>query len=184
MPVTSLRTPLAVLGAELELARRPGRSNEQLSQAVASAEQEVARLTRLTNDLLTLARSDEGKLPVTPARTRVRELLERSADRVAGQENAARTACVVEAPADLEAVIDPDRIRQAVDNLVDNALRFAPAGSHITVAGRAEDSRLVIEVADTGPGFPADYIPHAFERFRRPDASRSASEVERGLALQ
>jgi signal transduction histidine kinase len=175
-----LRTPLAVLGAELELAGRPGRSQEQLSQAVASAEEEVSRLTRLTNDLLTLARSDEGKLPVTPVRTPVRELLERSADKVAV---AARAGCVVDAPPDLEAVIDPDRIRQAVDNLIDNARRFAPAGSHITVTGRAQDSSLVIEVADAGPGFPADYIPHAFERFRRPDGSRSGSAGGTGLGL-
>jgi len=178
-----LRTPLAVLGAELELAGRPGRSREQLSQAVASAEEEVSRLTRLTNDLLTLARSDEGKLPVTPTRTRVRELLERSAGKVAGPTVTARTGCVVDAPPDLEAVIDPDRIRQAVDNLIDNARRFAPAGSHITVTGRARDASLVIEVADAGPGFPADYIPHAFERFRRPDGSRSGSAGGTGLGL-
>jgi signal transduction histidine kinase len=89
----------------------------------------------------------------------------------------------VQAPHDLEAVIDPDRIRQAVDNLIDNALRYAPAGSHVTVTGRAECSSLVIEVADAGPGFPADYLPHAFERFRRPDGSRSTSEGGAGLGL-
>jgi signal transduction histidine kinase len=178
-----LRTPLAVLGAELELAGRPGRSQDQLSKAVASAEEEVARLTRLTNDLLTLARSDEGKLPVSPTRTRVREMLERSAERAAGPAASAGVRCVVQARADLEAAVDPDRISQAVDNLVDNALRFAPKGSQVTVIGRAEDSSLLIEVADAGPGFPADYIPHAFERFRRPDGSRSASEGGAGLGL-
>jgi signal transduction histidine kinase len=178
-----LRTPLAILGAELELAGRPGRSREELLQATTSAEEEVARLTRLTNDLLTLARSDEGKLPLSPIRTPVRELLTRSANRVNGSVSRAGPVCVVEAPPDLEAVIDPDRIRQAVDNLIDNALRYAPPGSRVTVTGRAEGSSLVIEVADAGPGFPEEYIPHAFKRFRRPDGSRSTSEGGAGLGL-
>ncbi|HEX5191078.1 MAG TPA: ATP-binding protein [Streptosporangiaceae bacterium] len=177
-----LRTPLAVLGAELELAGRPGRSRDELVEAVASAEDEVARLTKLTNDLLVLARSDEGKLPVRPEPTRVRDLLERSAARAAFS-SAERAACVVRAPRDLVATLDPDRVRQAVDNLIDNALRFAPPGSDITVSGRAHGSTLVIDVADAGPGFPADYLPHAFERFRRPDAGRTRSDGGAGLGL-
>ncbi|HEX6932654.1 MAG TPA: ATP-binding protein [Streptosporangiaceae bacterium] len=177
-----LRTPLAVLGAELELAARPGRSRDELVQAVASAEDEVARLTKLTNDLLVLARSDEGKLPVRPAPTQVRDLLERSAARAAGP-SAARAVCVVRAPDDLVATLDPDRVRQAVDNLIDNALRFAPPGSRVTVSGRARGPNLVIEVADAGPGFPAEYLPHAFERFRRPDAGRTRSDGGAGLGL-
>ncbi len=178
-----LRTPLAVLGAELELAGRPGRTRDELVDAVASAEDEVARLTKLTNDLLALARSDEGKLPVTRAPTGVRDLLERSAARAAGPAAAPRAVCVVDAPQDLVAALDADRVRQAVDNLVDNALRFAPPGSQITITGRAEGSSLVIEVADAGPGFPADYLPHAFERFRRPDAGRTRSDGGAGLGL-
>jgi two-component system OmpR family sensor kinase len=178
-----LRTPLAVLGAELELAGRPGRSREDLAAAVASAEDEVARLTRLTNDLLMLARSDEGRLPVRPAPTRVRELLERSAERVAGRADAAGVDCAVDAPAGLVAQLDEDRVRQAVDNLIDNALRFAPAGTQISISGRVSGTGLVIEVADAGPGFPADFLPHAFERFRRPDAERARSGGGAGLGL-
>jgi two-component system, OmpR family, sensor kinase len=177
-----LRTPLAVLGAELELAGRPGRSQQELSEAVASAEDEVARLTKLTNDLLTLARSDEGNLPVRLEPTRVRELLDRSAAR-AGSGSGARAQCVVEASAGLVATLDKDRIRQAVDNMVDNALRFAPAGSQITVAGRAKGRNLIIEVSDAGPGFPPGYLPHAFERFRRPDSGRARSDGGAGLGL-
>ena len=178
-----LRTPLAVLGAELELAGRPGRSREELVEATTSAEEEVARLTRLTNDLLVLARSDEGKLPVRPAPTLVRELLERSAERAAGPADSAGVACVVEAAPELIAMLDPDRIRQAVDNLIDNALRFSPAGSRIRIGARAQGSDLVIEVADAGPGFPAEFLPHAFERFRRPDGGRARPDGGSGLGL-
>ena len=178
-----LRTPLAVLGAELELAGRPGRSREDLVQAVASADEEVARLTRLTNDLLMLARSDEGRLPVRLAPTEVTELLGRSAERAAGRASDAGVDIVVDAPAGLVALIDEDRIRQAVDNLVDNALRFAPAGTHVTMSARASGTGLVIEVADAGPGFPADFLSHAFERFRRPDTGRARSDGGAGLGL-
>jgi two-component system OmpR family sensor kinase len=178
-----LRTPLSVLGFELELAGRPGRSREELAAAVSNAEDEVARLTRLTNDLLLLARSDDGRLPVRRAPTRVRELLERAAERIAGRLAAAGVSCIVNAPAELVAELDEDRVRQAVDNLIDNALRFAPAGSQITISGRARGNALVIEVADAGPGFPADFLPHAFERFRRPDPDRARSSGGAGLGL-
>ncbi len=209
-----LRTPLAVLGAELELAGRPGRSREDLAQAVAAAEDEVARLTRLTNDLLMLARSDEGRLPVRPVRADVAALLGRRAERAAGRAADAGVRCAVDAPDGLIAVIDEDRIGQAVDNLIDNALRFAPAGTQITISARpspaggdggaaegraqqpgapAEGSTrqpgapagdgVLIEVADSGPGFPADFLPHAFERFRRPDTGRARSDGGAGLGL-
>jgi signal transduction histidine kinase len=196
-----LRTPLAVLGAELELAGRPGRSREDLVQAVASAEDEVARLTRLTNDLLMLARSDEGRLPVRPTRADVSALLGRRAERAASRAADAGVRCVVDAPAGLTAMVDEDRIGQAVDNLIDNALRFAPAGTQITISARpspaggygAQGSArqpgvpasggVLIEVADSGPGFPTDFLPHAFERFRRPDTGRARSDGGAGLGL-
>ena len=181
-----LRTPLAVLGAELELARRPGRSRDELVSAVANAEDEVARLTRLTNDLLLLARSDEGRLPIRPAAADVRVLLARSAERAAGRAGQAGVTCEVDAPAGLAAELDEDRIRQAVDNLLDNALRFAPAGSAVRLAARPAGEHgadLLLEVADDGPGFPAGFLPQAFERFKRPDISRARSDGGAGLGL-
>ena len=178
-----LRTPLAVLGAELELAGRPGRSREDLVQAVASADEEVARLTRLTNDLLMLARSDEGRLPVRPSRPTSGSCSTAAPSGLrAGPARRAWT-CVVDAPAGLVALIDEDRIRQAVDNLIGNALRFAPAGTQVTVSARASGTDLVIEVADAGPGFPAGFLAHAFERFRRPDTGRARSDGGAGLGL-
>ena len=81
--------------------------------------------------------------------------------------------------------VDVDRIRQAVDNLVDNALRFAPGGSVIVLAARAARADLDIEVRDDGPGFPVGFLPHAFERFARLDSGRSRGDggVDLGLAI-
>jgi signal transduction histidine kinase len=178
-----LRTPLAVLGAELELAGRPGRSRPELAQAIGNAADEVARLTRITNDLLTLARSDSDQLILRPEPAGIRALLDRSAELAASRARAAGVSLVVVAPSELRALVDADRVRQAIDNLIDNALRFAPDGSEILVTGRAAGPDLVIEVADHGSGFPPDFLPQAFERFGRPDTGRARSDGGAGLGL-
>lgn len=178
-----LRTPFAVLAGELELAGRPGRSKAELAAAVATAEEEVTRLARITDDLLLLARGDEGKLAVHPVPADIGALLARSAGRAATRAAAAGVNCRADAPAGLVASVDPGRIRQAVDNLVDNALRFAPRGTDITLLASRAGPALIIEVRDLGPGFPADFLPHAFERFRRPDRDRARSEGGAGLGL-
>jgi signal transduction histidine kinase len=178
-----LRTPLAVLRGELELAARPGRGREDLAAAVRSAAAEAERLSRLTDDLLLLARSDEERLSLRLETTDIGKLLARSAGIAASRLAAAGVGCHVEAPDGTLAAVDRDRIRQAVDNLLDNALRFAPRGSVIVLAARANGPDLDIEVRDDGPGFPAGFLPHAFERFRRPDTGRSRDDGGTGLGL-
>ena len=178
-----LRTPFAVLHGELELAGRPGRSKEELSAAVTSAAEEASRLTRITDDLLLLARGDENKLSLQLERTDVTSLLARSAQRAGARAEAAGVTCRVEAAAGLTAIVDAGRIRQAVDNLVDNALRFAPPRTQIVIRAEIAAGSLVIEVSDSGPGFPAEFLPHAFERFRRPDQGRARSAGGAGLGL-
>jgi signal transduction histidine kinase len=178
-----LRTPLAVLRGELELAARPGRSRDDLAAAVGSAAAEAERLSRLTGDLLLLARSDEERLSLRLETTDMRQLLARSSEIAASRLAAAGVSCHVEAPEGMLAAVDADRIRQAVDNLLDNALRFAPRGSVIVLAARADGPDLGIEVRDDGPGFPPGFLPHAFERFRRPDTSRSRGDGGAGLGL-
>ena len=178
-----LRTPLAVLRGELELAARPGRTREELAAAVRNAAAEAERLTRLTDDLLLLARNDEDRLSLRLEPTDIRQLLVSSAGLAASRLAATDVTCRVDAQPWTYASLDVDRIRQAVDNLIDNALRFAPGGSVIVLAARAADTDLDIEVRDDGPGFPAGFLPHAFERFRRPDSGRSRGDGGVGLGL-
>ena len=163
-----LRTPLAVLRGELELASRPGRDRDELAAAVRSAVAEAERLARLTDDLLLLAKSDEDRLSLRRERTDIGELLARSARLAGSRLAAAGIACRVDIRAGTYADVGADRIRQAVDNLVDNALRFAPGGSAIVLAAVADRADLDIEVRDAGPGLPDGFLPYAFERFRRP----------------
>jgi len=179
-----LRTPLSVLRAELELAGRPGRSPDQLRSAIAAAAEETDRLARLAEDLLLLARHDEHRFVVDAERTRIVDVLARSAGLAEGRAGQRSVRLHVVAPAELAAWVDPARLRQAVDNLVDNALRFAPDDTDVELAARANgSSELVIEVADRGPGFPEAFLPNAFERFSRPDDSRSRVGGGTGLGL-
>ena len=179
-----LRTPFAVLRGELELAGRPGRSRDELAAAVGHATEEVTRLARITEQLLFLARADEDKIPPQLAQTNIAELLTQSAEHAASRARAAGVSCQVNAPAGLVAAVDPDRMREAVDNLVDNALRFAPAGTPIVLSASTNGRDLLIEVRDSGPGFPAGFLPNAFQRFARPaDIGPARSEGGAGLGL-
>ncbi len=178
-----LRNPLAVLQGELELAARPGRGPAELAAAVRSAHAEAVRLARLTDDLLLLARSDEDRLSLRLERADIGTLLARSAERAGSRLAAAGVTSRVEAAPGTYARVDADRIRQAADNLVSNALRFAPRGSVIVLAARVTGTSLDIEVSDEGPGFPAGFLPHAFERFARPDGGRSRGDGGAGLGL-
>lgn len=179
-----LRTPLAILRAELELAARPGRSREDLVAAVGMAGEETDRLIRLAEDLLLLARIDNHQPFLRPAPVSLPDLLGMAA-RGAGARAAERSvSVVVHAPAALDLTADPDRLRQAVDNLLDNATRHAPPGTVVEVtASTTAPHGVAVEVADRGPGFPAEFLPHAFERFHRAEAARTRDAGGVGLGL-
>jgi two-component system OmpR family sensor kinase len=178
-----LRTPFAVLRGELELAGRPGRSREDLAAAVQQAGEEAARLARITDQLLFLARSDEDRVLGRPSPASLATLLAASAQHAAGRARAAGVSCEVDVPPGLTAEVDADRIREAVDNLIDNALRFAPPGTAIEIAAARDGPGVLIEVRDRGPGFPPSFLPRAFERFARPDSGRARSDGGAGLGL-
>jgi two-component system, OmpR family, sensor kinase len=180
-----LRTRFAMLRAELELAARPGRSRAELAEAIAAAGLETERLIRLSENLLLLARAEGEQTFVRANSTPVHELLTAAA-RAANARAADRLVSVeVDCPLDLIAVADPDRLRQAIDNLLDNALRHSPTGApvRLTALQRAAPSALEITVRDHGPGFPPEFIPHAFERFRRADTARASADGGAGLGL-
>ena len=178
-----LRTPLATLRAELELAGRPGRDRAELVDAVTSAAGETDRLIRLAEDLLTLARADgtDGFLRVRPVD--LAEVTASAARAASAVGNRRDVDVLVDAPPHLEAHVDPDRLRQALDNLLANAVRHSPEHAVVTLTAIRHEGRVVLSVADDGPGFPEDFLPHAFERFRRADTARARSEGGSGLGL-
>jgi len=162
-----LRTPLAILRAELELAAREGRSQEELAGAVRSAAEETDRLARLADDLLVLARVEEGRLPVRPVELDARELLRRFGP--------------VDAPDGLTVRADPERLQQALGNLVDNARRHG--GGEVQLAAARVNGHVELHVRDGGPGFPPEFLASAFERFTRGDPARGRGGAGLGLAI-
>jgi signal transduction histidine kinase len=182
-----LRTPLAVLRTELELADRPGRSREELAEAVGHAAVEVDRLSQLADDLLFLARADEGEPLVRPQPTDVSALLTGAARTFRSRAEELGVVLTVDVPDELPALADPAALRRAIDNVLSNALEHTRAGGEIRLAAtpldRATGGPLLVSVTDTGPGFPDDFLPHAFERFRRADVARRHGTAHAGTGL-
>ena len=176
-----LRTPLALLKAELELALRRPRSREELESALASAAEETERLTRLAEDLLLIARADQGRLPIRPERLRADEVLDRVRARFAARAASLGRALELDDGEDPELVADPLRLEQAIGNLVDNALKHG-AGV-VTLGARTRSGQVELYVTDEGGGLPLDFIARAFDRFARPDDGRSAGGIGLGLSI-
>lgn len=177
-----LRTPLAVLSAQLETLG--GRCSGDAAQQVLLLQDEVLRLSRLVNDLQTLSLADAGALTINRRPTDLRELLSRVTELTVPVAADRGIAIELEAAALPPLSIDPDRITQAVLNLVSNALRHTPDGGRITISLAAGErgEGAVITVADSGPGIAADDLPFVFERFYRADPARARANDTAGAA--
>lgn len=175
-----LRTPLSLLRTELELALRRPRTHAELQQALASAREEVGRLGRLAEDLLTVSTADDGGLVLATSVFPAGEAVESVARRFAAP--AAEAARPIEVAVDGAVVAaDRERLEQALGNLVDNALRHG-AGT-IRLHAAREDGTVVLRVGDGGPGFPPELLGAAFERFTRADPARGGGSAGLGLAI-
>jgi len=178
-----LRTPLANLRTELELALRRSREPDELLAAVRSAADESERLSALAEDLLVLARLHDGRLPVRPEPTQVGALMAQVADSFAGRAAAQEVALDANVDGDGTALVDPTRIRQALGNLVDNALRHTPTGGWVRMQLRRSPGSLSLAVVDSGEGFPEALLADVFDPFRRGDPARSRDHGGAGLGL-
>lgn len=176
-----LRTPLASLRAELELALRRERNREELEAALRSAAEETERLSQLAEDLLVLARSDAGKLPVRRERLAAADLLKGVRERYARRAGEAGRPLEVRADDGIELSVDRLRAEQALGNLVENALRHGAGG--ILLEAERNDGRVELHVRDEGDGFGSDFIAYAFEPFSRGDPARSGGGSGLGLAI-
>jgi two-component system, OmpR family, sensor kinase len=164
-----LRTPLALLRTELELALRRPRTSEEQEAALRSSLEEVERLGRLAEGLLLLATAEEVALQ--KERVSVRELVE----------SVARRFGVEAGEAEGELEVDRVRVEAALGNLVANAL--AHGAPPVRVQAARVGDRLVLAVTDAGPGFPPDFLPHAFDPFARADTARTEAGAGLGLAI-
>ncbi len=148
-----LRTPLSVLKGELDLALSRARTQDELQAALRSCANEVDSLVRLAEDLLVLSRLRGGALPIRREAVDIGALLNRVAEGFQPRADERGVSLEVDAAAGPNAQMDPTRIRQAVSNLVDNAIRHTPQEGHVTIAARSNSHGVEISVLDTGPGF-------------------------------
>ena len=176
-----LRTPLAALHTELELALRRERTPQELQDALRSAAEETERLSQLAEDLLVLARSETGKLPVRQERLAAHELFAGVQRRYAHRAAAAHRPLEIQVEDGLEISVDRLRAEQALGNLVENALRHGRG--RIRLQAHRRDSLVELHVQDEGPGFAQEFITHAFERFSRSDPARTGAGAGLGLAI-
>ena len=176
-----LRTPLSILKLELELALQSGSSREELQARLRSSAEEVDRLATLAQDLLVIARADQGELPLDMRPVEVRGVLGAVAERFTGAAQR-RGRRVVVTDADRLAVRgDGARLEQALTNMVSNALRYG--AGQVVLRARAENGSVELHVEDEGDGFPPEFLPRAFERFSRSDPARSRGGAGLGLSI-
>jgi signal transduction histidine kinase len=185
-----LRTPLTVIKGTIETLE-DGAVDDLKARGtfLASMNRETERLIRLVNDLLVLTRADAGALNL---QLHSLDLAEMALQRCYHLQNRAALCKVTlkvvvpdqAAPAGAyEMMADPDRIAQVMDNLLDNAIRYAPAGSAVTITLVHSTSEVTFCVADCGPGIPAKHLPFIFERFYRADTGRDRGQGGAGLGL-
>jgi signal transduction histidine kinase len=175
-----LRTPVALLRTELELALRRPRSADDLKLAIRSALVETERLSQLADDLLLLARTEDGSLPLRAQRTDLAEVFDTVVRRFATRARESDRALCAEPTVEV-VVADPNRLEQALDNLVENALSYG-AGDVLIFANGNGDS-IDVHVADRGPGFAEAFLERAFDRFSRDDEVRGEGGAGLGLSI-
>jgi heavy metal sensor kinase len=178
-----LRAPLALMLNELEGDLARAGTNAEHRRAIEIQMAEVEHLARLADQLLMLARADAGALHPAPEPVDVADFLHETAARWAGAADQKGRHIDVSAPDSGRVVADPSLLRRVIDNLVDNALRYAPEGTAVLLRAYPANAGWNFEVADRGPGVPAEYRDHLFQRFARPDGARSRDAGGAGLGL-
>jgi len=178
-----LRTPLTAIRAVGEVALQDHQEPERYREAIGSMLEEVDRLSRLVGSLLFLSRAEAGPV-LSRQNLGLLDLARESAAliEILAQEKGQRLE--VRGDRDLRADVDALILRQALINLIDNAIKYSPRGSSIRIDVRADRAHeAIVEVADEGPGIAEPHRSHVFDRFYRVDKSRSREQGGAGLGL-
>jgi heavy metal sensor kinase len=178
-----LRTPLAALRGEMELALLRAPSEADWRTSAASQIEEIDKLTRMVNHLLTLARAESGDIPLARHPVDLAALVTTVTEQLepVAQARDLNLQCVVSQP--VTVIGDSGWLERLLLNLLDNAIKYTPPRGNIRVDVSRDDNHARVDVRDTGVGIPAGAVPHVFERFYRVDLSRSRDVEGAGLGL-
>ncbi len=178
-----LRAPLALMRSEVEGALSRSRSQDEYRRVLESLRQEVEHLSRLSDQLLILARADAGALMPAKEAIDVADFLHETAARWDSVAKKRGSRLEVAAPDHGRMEADPALLRRVVDNLIDNAVRHTANGTPVTLRGYQAGDGWNVEVADQGPGVTVDHRARLFTRFGRADSARSPENGGAGLGL-
>lgn len=178
-----LKTPLAILMGELEIALRKPLTADEYRDTLMSCLEEVERLTSVVQGLLDLSRADTGQVIMTLQPVRLSAMIEDIADDIvilADQQHV-----TIESSVQPSLVVDGDKVRlhQALLNVMENAVKYTGEGGHVRITVTADEQDAIITVADSGVGIPTDELPLIFDRFYRVDKARSRGTQGAGLGL-
>jgi signal transduction histidine kinase len=177
-----LRTPLTAMRSVGEVAMRE-RNPAILYDAVGSMLEEVRRMNQLIDRLLLLTRGDSDKWPVRPKAGPVRNVLMEVSATLGMVAADKQQPLQIDCAEDLRATFDPALLRLALINLTQNALRYSPPGRPVYLRALLREQKVVVEVADEGPGIAPEHQHKIFQRFYRVDEARSRAEGGVGLGL-
>jgi heavy metal sensor kinase len=177
-----LRTPLAVMRSEIDVTLRDDELAAQARWVLESTREEVDRMSRTVDSLLTLAQADEGRLGVLPRRLELGDAIETALGALRPVAAVARVALEVDGPR-CEALADPRLLNMALTNLIENAIKFSPPGGRVSVTAWCRDDEVGVTVTDDGPGIPVAAQAHLFDRFYRADPARRRAIGGSGLGL-
>lgn len=178
-----LKTPLAVLRADVERAMHENSSQTERMVALEEALQEVRRMTDLVESLLTLARADEGRFDIHREPVELLPLVQEVYETALILGEAQGVAVNLPFTADVTVMADRTRLRQLFLNLVTNAIKYTPAGGKVELGLGRHPDNVTFAVRDTGIGISAADFPHVFERFWRADRVRSRMSERGGFGL-
>jgi Signal transduction histidine kinase len=178
-----LRTPLTAIRSVGEVGLRERRNEGEYRETIGSMLEEVDRLSHLVDSLLTLTRADAGHVQIHPERVDIGNLMQEVARYLSAL--AEEKSQTVEVAIDSGLFVDADRLvfRQAIINIVDNAIKYSPLGAHIRLSASRSAESIVIEISDNGPGIDPQHHERIFDRFYRVDQARSRHLGGAGLGL-
>src|SRR5207244_9832347 len=179
-----LRTPITILRTRAEVALGQERVAAQDTATLRAVERETARLGQIVEDLLTLARADAGERPLARVPLYLDDVAAEAVDAVRALAEQKRVQVAVGAFEEAQITGDPTLVRELLLNVLDNAVKFTPAGGTVRLDVATADGRATVAVTDPGVGIPADQLPRVFERFYRGEPARhEAQGAGLGLAI-
>lgn len=184
-----LRTPLTILRGETEVALRWGKTIDEFRAAMQSNMEEIDRMGRIIEDLLTLAKSESGELPLSIKQLSLSDLLQElyMQGSSLAEEKAVEVTLIHQADSELIIYGDDLRLRQMFLNLLTNAIKCTDSGGEITITAQRDNdnnnNNIIVSITDTGIGISPEHLPHIFERFYRTDKDRNRTSGGTGLGL-